>query len=173
MASGLRNIGDKALRPSVGYDVLRIYLGVALFVRGALFVSHPDRIHALVQQSGDWFMPMLLGHFIAVAHLCGGLLLTIGLATRLAAAVQIPILVGAVFMVHWRDGLLNPSQSLELAGLVLAMLVVFAVWGPGPLSADVRLGRTKPRPDFDEHEDVISGREMPTHVPHDAAHGAR
>src|SRR5689334_11909793 len=119
MASLLQAVRDMAPRPSVGFDLLRIYLGVALFVRGALFVSHPERIQSLVEKSGDWFMPMMLAHFVAVAHLGGGLLLAIGLVTRLAAAVQIPVLVGAVFLVHWRQGLLNPSQSLELAGLVL------------------------------------------------------
>jgi cell division protein FtsB len=66
-------------RPSLGFDLLRIYLGVALFVRGALFVSNPARAQALIEQSGDWFMPMLLAHFIGAAHLVGGLLLAIGL----------------------------------------------------------------------------------------------
>jgi len=128
-------------RPSLGFDLLRIYLGVALFVRGALFVSNPARAQALIEQSGDWFMPMLLAHFIGAAHLVGGLLLAIGLATRLAAAVQVPVLVGAVFFVHWRDGLLNPSQSLELAGLVLAMLVSYAFCGAGSVSVDALLHR--------------------------------
>lgn len=138
----LQTIRDKVARPSVGFDALRIYLGVALFVRGALFVSDPASINALVQKSGDWFMPMVLAHFIGAAHLCGGLLLALGLATRLAAAVQVPVLVGAVFLVHWHEGLLNPSQSLELAGLVLAMLVSYAVCGAGPVSVDAFLRRS-------------------------------
>lgn len=142
----LRTMYDRMPRPSLGFDLLRIYLGVALFVRGALFVSNPARAQALVEHSGDWFMPMLLAHFIGAAHLAGGLLLTIGLATRLAAAVQVPILVGAVFFVHWRDGLLNQSQSLELAGLVLAMLVCYALCGAGAVSIDALLHRRTPAP---------------------------
>jgi uncharacterized membrane protein YphA (DoxX/SURF4 family) len=133
-------------RPSLGFDLLRIYLGVALFVRGALFVSNPARAQALIERSGDWFMPMLLAHFIGAAHLVGGLLLAIGLATRLAAAVQVPILLGAVFFVHWRDGLLNQSQSLELAGLVLAMLVCYSLCGAGAVSIDAVLHRRPAAP---------------------------
>jgi len=142
-------------RPSLGFDLLRIYLGVALFVRGALFVSNPARAQALIEQSGDWFMPMLLAHFVGAAHLAGGLLLAIGLATRLAAAAQIPVLVGAVFFVHWRDGLLNPSQSLELAGLVLAMLICYALCGAGAVSVDALLHRGASTP-ADEHPDLAS-----------------
>jgi uncharacterized membrane protein YphA (DoxX/SURF4 family) len=147
----LRTFYERMPRPSLGFDLLRIYLGVALFVRGALFVSNPARAQALVEQSGDWFMPMLLAHFIGAAHLVGGLLLAIGLATRLAAAVQVPILVGAVFLVHWRNGLLNPSQSLELAGLVLAMLVCYTLCGAGALSTDALLHRRTGHPDLASH----------------------
>jgi putative oxidoreductase len=151
----LRTIYERMPRPSLGFDLLRIYLGVALFVRGALFVSNPARAQALIEQSGDWFMPMLLAHFIGAAHLTGGLLLAIGLATRLAAAVQVPVLVGAVFFVHWRDGLLNPSQSLELAGLVLAMLICYALCGAGAVSVDALLHRRGPAT-ADEHPDLAS-----------------
>jgi uncharacterized membrane protein YphA (DoxX/SURF4 family) len=123
-------------QPSIGYDLLRIYLGVALFVRGALFVAHPARIVELVKQSGEWFWPFLIAHYVGMAHLGAGLLLAVGLVTRLAAAVQIPILFGAVFFVHWKDGILSAGEGLELAGLVLAMLIVFCVFGAGPLSVD-------------------------------------
>jgi len=140
----LEGIRHKLSRPSIGFDVLRIYLGCALFIRGALFIAHPDSIMRLVGNSGDWFVPLLVGHYVGIAHLGGGILLTLGFATRIAALVQIPVLLGAVFLVHWGDGLLRAGQSLELAGLVLAMLIVFAVFGAGPLSLDHRV-QTKER----------------------------
>jgi uncharacterized membrane protein YphA (DoxX/SURF4 family) len=129
---------QKASRPSLGFDLLRIYLGVALFVRGALFVANPDRITGLIGSSGDWFVPLMVAHYVGIAHLGGGILLALGLATRIAAFAQVPVLLGAVFLVHWGDGLLREGQSLELAGLVLAMLVAYTVFGAGPLSLDHR-----------------------------------
>lgn len=132
-------VRQKVSRPSLGFDLLRVYLGVALFVRGALFIANPDRLMGLVGKSGDWFVPLLVAHYVGVAHLGGGILLALGLATRIAALAQIPILLGAVFLVHWGDGLLRGGQSLELAGLVLAMLVTYAVFGGGPLSVDHRV----------------------------------
>lgn len=125
--------------PRIGFDLLRIYLGIALFVRGALFIADPSRVMVFAQRSGDWFWPLLVGHYVGMAHLCGGILLAIGAATRIASLVQVPVLVGAVFFVHWGEGLLSSSQSLELASLVLAMLLSFGVFGAGPLSVDAHL----------------------------------
>jgi len=68
-------------------------------------------------------------------------LLALGLGTRLAAAVQIPPLLGAVLFVHAHEGLLTAGQSLEFAALVLAMLSAFAVFGAGHLSLDSWLAK--------------------------------
>jgi uncharacterized membrane protein YphA (DoxX/SURF4 family) len=121
-----------------------MFLGAALFVRGAMFVAHPNRIFALSPARGaDWFFPALVGHYVGIAHVSGGLLLAVGMATRLAAVVQIPILLGAVFLVHWNEGLLSAGQSLELSTLVLVMLVIYAVFGTGKLSIDYYLSQRR------------------------------
>ena len=49
---------------------------------------------------------------------------------------QIPILLGAVFMVHRSEGFLTSGQSLEFSSLVLFLLAVFLVGGAGRLSLD-------------------------------------
>jgi uncharacterized membrane protein YphA (DoxX/SURF4 family) len=115
---------------------MRVYLGIGLFVRGVLFISEPELLLGYLQDLHSWFLPYAVVHFVAVAHLCGGLMLASGLLTRLAAAIQIPILFGAVFLVHSSGGLLNPGQSLEFSGLVLALLIVYFVFGSGELSVD-------------------------------------
>lgn len=129
-------------RREIGLDVIRIYLGVALFVRGALFIGDQSALEAWFERSG-WLWPMTLGHLVAAIHLGGGLLLALGLFTRFAAAVQIPSLLGAVFLIHWQEGLMQPGQSLELAGLVLVLLAILAIFGAGPWSFDARLGIRK------------------------------
>ena len=47
--------------------------------------------------------------------------------TRIAALVQIPILAGAVFIVHRQDGLFALGQSLEFSALVLFLLCIVAI----------------------------------------------
>lgn len=141
---------------SLGYAILRIYLGIGLFVRGALFVARPGAILELLSERAreQWFVAMAISHYVAIAHLCGGILLAIGLGTRLAAALQLPALIGALLFVHYGDGLLRAGQSFEFAALVLCMLLVFSVFGAGKLSLDNFLQRR-----LAEHEgEVGSGR---------------
>jgi uncharacterized membrane protein YphA (DoxX/SURF4 family) len=128
--------------PTFGYDLIRMYLGVALFVRGAMFIADPNRLTALMSPTGGWFLSTAIGHYVAMAHIGGGIMLALGVGTRVAAIVQLPVLAGAVLFVHWHDGLLAAGQSLELAGLVLFLLTIYAAFGAGPLSVDKRLSES-------------------------------
>jgi putative oxidoreductase len=136
-----------ASEPRFGFDLVRMYLGVALFVRGALFIADPTRVLAFMSKSSDWFWPVLIAHYVGIAHVGGGILLALGLATRIAALVQVPVLVGAVFQVHLHEPLLHGNQSLELASLVLVLLLAYGVFGAGPLSLDHRVIRHGVNPD--------------------------
>ena len=130
----------------VAYDLLRIYLGVGLFVRGILFILAPSNsVEALMgtTEATRAFVSAALLHYVALAHLFGGALMAIGLLTRLAALVQLPILLGAVFLIHVQDGLLTAGQSLEFSALVLVLLVLVFLFGSGPWSADHFIFRRK------------------------------
>lgn len=126
------------------FDVLRMYLGVGLFAKGLHFVAHPDAISGLLEGSSKQIEILgagLIGHYVGLAHLCGGLLLAIGLVTRVAALVQLPIVGGAIFLVHLRDGLFGRDQNLEFSILVAFLLVLFGIHGGGQWSADAALAR--------------------------------
>jgi len=117
---------------NIAYSLIRIFLGAALLVRGIVFVSNPN---AIIELAGTeklywWYS------YITIAHLIGGIMLLIGIFTRLSALIQIPILFGAVFVIHLNDGLLSNGQSLELSALVLLLLTVYFLFGSGTLSLD-------------------------------------
>jgi len=118
----------------VSLDLVRIYLGIGLFVRGLLFAY--QGVGGVVDLSSFSLTSAALAHYATFAHLLGGLMLAAGLLTRLAALIQIPILTGAVFLVHLEQGLLAANQSLEFSALVLFLLTVVFVFGPGRWSAD-------------------------------------
>ena len=121
----------------IAYELIRIFLGMALLIRGFIFMTNQGAVMELVEQRGmDWLLPMMEIHYITLAHLCGGFMLTIGLLTRVAAFLQIPILVGAVFFVHLQDGLFTQGQSFELSVLVLFLLMVVFFFGAGRFSLD-------------------------------------
>ncbi len=130
-------------RPELGFDWLRVYLGIGLVVRGALFARDPALLEQFVDQSG-WFFPMVLGHGVVLSHIVGGLMLALGLCTRWAAAVQLPFVAGALFFVHLREGLLASTQSLEFAALVMIMLLAYLICGAGDFSMDQYLRRSPP-----------------------------
>lgn len=117
-------------------DLVRIYLGAGLFVRGILFVTEAEGVQTLVDPSQFSLLSAAVVHYVSFVHLLGGLMLAVGLLTRLSALLQIPILTGAVFLVHWKEGLLSADQSLEFSALVLFLLVVIFLWGSGRWSAD-------------------------------------
>ncbi len=140
-----------------GLDVVRIYLGIGLFVRGILFISESQGIEALVDLSTFSVASAAVAHYVTFAHLLGGIMLAAGLLTRLAALVQIPVLIGAVFLVHLQEGLLAGGQSLEFSALVLFLLVLVFVFGPGTWSADRYVFEREP--DLQEQEPELWWRD--------------
>ncbi len=125
--------------PKVWLDCVRIFLGLGLFIRGLLLItnSRADFINEMLARVGhSWIITVALLHYVALAHFVGGAMLTAGLLTRLAAGAQIPVLTGALVLIHRTEGLMSASQSLEFSALVLFLLIVFTLAGAGPLSVD-------------------------------------
>jgi uncharacterized membrane protein YphA (DoxX/SURF4 family) len=141
-------------RRELWLDCVRIYLGLGLLARGLLLITNTSTgyfIDLLQHADRPWLLTGMMLHYVMLAHFIGGAMLTIGFLTRVAALVQIPILVGAVFFVHRQDGLFALGQSLEFSALVLFLLVVIAVSGAGKLSLDhavfgERAHRDEPHP---------------------------
>ena len=123
----------RQLTPERGFDLIRIYLGLGLAVRGVLFMLDPTWIGNMLQQTGE---TQIAPRLIALGHMAGGALLGLGLFTRLAAAIQVLPVLGAVILLHSREDLASQNQSLEFSVLVLVMLVFFACFGAGQWSLD-------------------------------------
>lgn len=125
------------------FEGVRIYLGLALFAKGVWFATHAGAVSDLLEGS-RWQQPaaVFIDSYVALAHLAGGLMLLIGLMTRLAAAVQLPVLLGAIFVVHPRQGLFTASANLELEVLVVFLLSLVVVHGGGKWSVDAWLTRS-------------------------------
>jgi putative oxidoreductase len=118
------------------WDALRMYLGLALFVKGVAFLATPPALVALMAAHGVPFASRALAEYVGATHVIGGLALAFGIFTRLAALLQLPNVVGALVFVHLGSGLFSPAQSLELDALVAVILVLFAAGGAGRLSVD-------------------------------------
>lgn len=121
-------------------DIIRIALGILILSKGISFISDTDAQRDWVLQNNTFgfsgLMAMAVVHIVAFAHLVGGILITIGLVTRFAVVIQIPILLGAVFFVNISKGFSPINSELWLSVLVLLLLILFWIAGSGPYSVD-------------------------------------
>jgi putative oxidoreductase len=134
----IKTHGDIAL------DLVRIYLGLGLMIKAVYFMNHTDYLlHYMDTMGSMWFLPALMVQYVVLAHLFGGLCLTVGLITRGAALIQLPILLVAMFAVHLPHIItsVEARQSLEFAGLVFFLLFLISIYGAGRWSLDYLLGR--------------------------------
>ena len=117
-------------------DIIRITLGVFLCYKGIDFLQNMGALMSLMPMKVDFdsLMFIVLGHYIVFAHIIGGILITIGLFTRFAALIQIPILLVAVIFVNARGDMLRPYSELFLSVIVLFLLIYFLIVGNGPWS---------------------------------------
>jgi putative oxidoreductase len=124
---------------NLAYSLIRFFIGTALFVRGWIFFADPGTVTELAREESlfMWFS------YVTFGHLIGGMLLMAGLLTRLAAILQIPILIGAVFIVNAGQKLASVNQSLELAVMVLVLLIIYSLFGSGSFSLDRYLADKK------------------------------
>ena len=124
----------------LGLEILRIYLGIGLIVKGIHFVINSDFLIGTLVEAGHLnFANTLITHIVGLGHIGGGALIAVGLITRIGAIIQIPILMGALIFVSMPKGLFTQNQSFEFTTLVLFLLIIFTIFGGGVWSVDKRI----------------------------------
>lgn len=114
---------------------LRLYFGLVLaFAHGWGKVSDLGAFVLKVKKLG-FPLPELLGPAAALSEFLGGILLALGLLTRVSAVFVATTMLTAAFYVHADDPFARKELALAFA---LAALAVLAA-GPGRLSLDHRL----------------------------------
>lgn len=119
----------------VSIELLRMYLGLALLIKGIYFILHMSDVFQVVSYKFG-YLDFLLSHFLVLAHIVGGVFIIIGLYTRIACLTNVPILLGAVMFSQDSLGKFNTRSDFELAMMVLVLLAFFIVNGSGFLSLD-------------------------------------
>lgn len=127
-------------------DFIRVGLGIFILTKGILFVQDSDAIYNILRNSQFPWVSVGLAHYVAFAHLVGGLFIAIGLITRVAILFQIPILLGAVFFVNAERGFYTENSELWVSLITLGLLIFYLIFGSGKFSVD-RLIR-KPKKDW-------------------------
>ena len=115
--------------------VFRVALGLCLLIKGFSFMMNATILEQFTESnpvlSKAWWLPIA----ITWAHMLGGVLIFVGLLTRYAILLQIPILLGAVIFLS-RNSVLGSGTDLAFTILILLLLIFFLVEGGGPYSFD-------------------------------------
>ena len=134
--------GLRHLRPM---DALRIYLGIALMIKGIYFIINMAELESTLG-SGFEQGQTLIAWSVVFAHVIGGAALTLGFATRVAATANAIILFGAVMITAsgtgFSENLLGTNVDFQFSMFVFFTLVLFIWRGAGPLSLDNALAQT-------------------------------
>lgn len=128
-------------------DIFRIGLGLFITYKGVEFASNIESLEITIQGTNMAYLGIVLAHYVIFAHLLGGPLIVFGVATRIMCLIQIPILLGAIVLVNAPKGFLSVGNhmELEISIIILAGLVVFAVFGAGKFSIDEKRRQEKLR----------------------------
>ena len=117
-------------------DIIRIALGLFLCYKGIdVYLNMSDFTKTMASHAQfSSFTFLMAAQYAAFAHVIGGILLVLGLFTRIACLIQIPVLLGAIFFVTGNHDMLRPYSELFLSIIVLLLLIYFLIVGNGPLS---------------------------------------
>ncbi len=117
-------------------DIVRIALGLFLCYKAIFFLNNMSALIGLMGNNNMGFKSfnvVFLGQFIVIFHLMGGLLIAIGIHTRLAALIQIPILVVALILMN-NSNVFVTKWDTAITVITLLLLIFFAIIGNGPWS---------------------------------------
>ncbi len=129
--------GVRHIRPM---DLLRIYLGVALIIKGIHFITNMAGLEATVGvELGEG--QTLIAWSVVFAHVVGGASLALGFITRIGAAVNSLILFGAVVVTlttasDASGSLMGANVDFQFTAFVFFSLALFIWRGSGPFSLD-------------------------------------
>jgi len=128
---------------NIGLTILRLVVGAIFIAHGGqkIFVFGFDGVAGAFGQMG---IPMaeIVGPFVALVELFGGLALITGLLTRLASLGLLSTMVVAILQVHLKNGFFNPG-GIEFPLSLLGSTALLAITGAGAWSIDALIGRER------------------------------
>ncbi|NIK80303.1 putative membrane protein YphA (DoxX/SURF4 family) [Paenibacillus castaneae] len=119
--------------------IMRVVLGI-------LFLAHGiSKLQMGLGNVDAWFssmgVPGFLAYIVATLELAGGIMLIIGLFTRVVSVIFTIMLIGAIVTMKLSVGLLGNDQmagyELDLSFMLVSIYLIFAE--PTPLSIDQAL----------------------------------
>ena len=116
---------------SLGVSLLRIHFGIILLAHGWLKV-YVFSVAGTVGYFSSIGLPSIIAYLVIFGELVGGLALVLGIQTRLAAALAVPIVFGAAVMNSGNGWLHSASGGgWEYAASLTVIAISLAFTGSG------------------------------------------
>ncbi len=126
--------------------IIRVIVGIIFAVHGAQKVFGAfggQGLSKIVEMMGP------IGYLVSIGECFGGIGLIFGFLSRFSAAANIVIMIGAIYMVHGKNGFLLSNSGYEYNLALVGLLAPILIAGPGrfsigqflPLPKSKRTGR--------------------------------
>jgi len=124
---------DAILKGNVLHDITHWGLRASI---GAIFIVHS--LKKFYPSWQEWLIsigiPPEMQLPIALAELIGGVLLVVGVLTRVTGSIFAVILLGAIFHIRWENGFFVSKGGWEWDLVMLAVVLAIIAAGPGRIS---------------------------------------
>ncbi|MFN5326196.1 MAG: DoxX family protein [Bacteroidota bacterium] len=126
-----RSTVEKSKFGKISPLLLRVILGLMLFIKGINFIRNEGVLSKVFSEVELIQKLSLLQLIIPWIHILGGFFILIGVYTRLMTLIQIPLVIGAIFV------LLSAKQNsffnaeIYFALTILILLVLNIIFGDG------------------------------------------
>ena len=130
-------------------DLFRIAFGAILIIKGIQpFISISNwalnsfgdtivNLGIVIGGDEQAFLTMVILHYIVLTHIIGGILIMLGLITRVVLLLTLPVLLGAVIFANVPEmGIFSVYANFIFALVLLVANIVFMIYGSGPYSLD-------------------------------------
>ena len=114
---------------------LRLTLGLLLMLKGLYFVSNSQLLENIILESNAASAVNFLVSYITFANLFGGVFIMLGLLTKIAVIIQIPIVAGALYY-NITPHTFGTGAELLLSIVVMVLLIYVLLSKVGPISMD-------------------------------------
>lgn len=110
--------------------IFRVILGLTLFIKGVSFIRNKVLIETLISKNAILEKLTFLNLLIPFIHILGGFFILIGIYTRIAILIQIPIIIAAIIFLFDSGGD-SYFKEIVFAATILIMLVIYLKFGDG------------------------------------------
>ncbi|MEH7388550.1 DoxX family protein [Bacillus sp. JJ1521] len=127
----------------LGNFIIRVVLGITFFVHGLV------KFQGGIENTVGWFesigIPGFAAYGVAIVELVGGIMLVLGLFSRIVSILFAVVMVGAIVKVKLAIGFLGDGQmaGYELDMAFLAMSVMLAITGSKAFALDQFISKGK------------------------------